>query len=103
MEPWTGGTHVGRYVLVAPVGVEALGVVPSSFSIQSGMLVLHPWAVTLSPSALLFIMFAIVLLQLVGNTVILDAQRAAQDRAQELLHVQSWQLGQLVRSSGSNA
>ncbi|HEX5109055.1 MAG TPA: protein kinase [Vicinamibacterales bacterium] len=25
MEPWTGGTHVGRYVLVAPVGAGGMG------------------------------------------------------------------------------
>jgi serine/threonine-protein kinase len=86
---------------VVPLAIEALGLVPASYSIEGGALVLEPWAVTLSPQALLFLICALVFLQLVGNTLMIDAQRAAQDRAQELLHVQSWQLAQLVRSSGS--
>ena len=44
----------------------------------------------------LFTMISIVLLQLVGNTIALDAQRREQDLAQETVHLQRWQFSQLV-------
>jgi serine/threonine-protein kinase len=85
--------HVLPFAL--PMVCELTGVVPRTFSLTGG-LTLHPWALTTTPVALASAMSLIVVIQAVANTYILDAQRAAQDRAQEQLHVQAWQLAQLV-------
>lgn len=57
---------------------------------------LKPWEVSVTPTALLFSIISIVMRQLVGNTVALDAQRREQDLAQETVHLQRWQFSQLV-------
>ncbi|HEY5924316.1 MAG TPA: hypothetical protein VIV11_21715, partial [Kofleriaceae bacterium] len=69
--------------------------------LSTGALVLKPWAVSLSPSALLVAMLGIVIIQMLANTFVFAAQQRLQTRAQEQLHVQKWQLEQLVPSSGS--
>jgi hypothetical protein len=79
-----------------PLLLEWLHVVPASYEISHGALVPTPWAVSVTPTALLFSMISIVLLQLVGNTIALDAQRREQDLAQETVHLQRWQFSQLV-------
>ncbi len=89
--------------LLVPLSLEVLGITPSTFFVESGALVLKPWAVDMSPSAMMFILLATVGLQLVANLFVLDAQRRLQDRTQEQLHVQAWQLAQLVPSSSSRS
>jgi len=42
------------------------------------------------------VMVICVVVQLASISYILHSQRTAQDRAQEQLHVQAWQLAQLV-------
>ena len=80
-----------------PLLLEWLHVVPASYEITHGALILKPWAVSVTPTALLFSMISIVLLQVVGTTFALDAQRREQDLAQETVHLQSWQFSQLVK------
>jgi serine/threonine-protein kinase len=80
-----------------PLLLEWLHVVPASYEITHGALILKPWAVSVTPTALLFSMISIVLLQLVGTTFALDAQRREQDLAQETVHLQRWQFSQLVK------
>ena len=64
---------------------------------------LRPWSTDMAPVTLLFTLLATVVLQLISNLLVLHMQRLQQDRSQEQLHVQAWQLGQLVRSSGSTS
>jgi hypothetical protein len=87
--------------LAVPLVLEWVGVVPASYHFEGNALVLKPWAVEVSPSATLFMIFAIIVMQLIANAVMLWAQRRIYERAQEQLHVQRWQLQQLVPSSGS--
>ncbi len=95
---------VGHFIAVAiPLALEQLGVVPQSFTISGGALVLDPWAVDITPTALIFIVLGTIALQLIANALMLDRQRRTQERAQELLYVQKWQLQQLVPSSGSSS
>ena len=82
--------------IFVPLMLEWLGIVPASYEITHGALVLKPWAVSVTPTALLFSIISIVLLQLIGNTFALDAQRREQDLAQETVHLQRWQFSQLV-------
>lgn len=86
-----------------PLVVEWLALVPSSYVFVDGALVLDPWAIEITSTAALFLVLATIVLQLVSNTIVHDAQRRLQNRAQEQLHVQAWQLSQLVPSSGSTA
>jgi eukaryotic-like serine/threonine-protein kinase len=87
--------HFGA--VFVPLALEWLHIVPSTYEIVGGALVLEPWAVTMTPTALLFSMISIVVLQLVGNTLALDSQRREQDLAQETVHLQRWQFSQLVK------
>jgi serine/threonine protein kinase len=84
-----------------PLGLEWLDVLPRSFHLAGGALVLEPWAIDLTPSALLFTLLMTIVAQLIANAWMLYRQRQDQERAQEMLHVQKWQLEQLVPSSGS--
>ena len=95
---------VGHLLAVAvPIALEWLAIVPSSYRVTGGALVLEPWALEVSPTGLIFVVLGTITVQLISNTILLDRHRLAQDRAQEQLHVQKWQLEQLVPSSGSSA
>jgi serine/threonine-protein kinase len=87
--------------VAVPLGLEWAGILPDSYSLSGGALVLRPWSVDMGPTTMMFTLLATIILQLVANLYVLDAQRRLQDRAQEQLHVQAWQLAQLVPSSGS--
>jgi serine/threonine-protein kinase len=87
--------------VAVPLAVEWLGIVPHSYYLTGGTLVLDPWAIDITPAALLFTVLATIFAQLIANAVVLHRQRQNQERLQEQLHVQKWQLQQLVPSSGS--
>ncbi len=89
--------------LFVPLLLEWAGVLPSSYHFSGNALVLSPWAVDVAPVAVVFMILAVVVMQLFTNVFVLDRQRRIQERAQELLHVQKWQLEQLVPSSGSTS
>ena len=98
-------TIVASHLLAigVPLALEWLAILPSSYSFVRGALVLDPWAIDIAPGALLFLVLGTIVLQLIANTIVHDAQRRLQNRAQEQLHVQAWQLAQLVPGSGSTA
>jgi serine/threonine-protein kinase len=89
--------------LVIPLSLEWLGIVPASYTLLGNALVLQPWAIDLEPTALVVIVLSAVVMQLFANAFIFGAQRNIQARAQEQLHIQKWQLEQLVPSSGSSS
>jgi eukaryotic-like serine/threonine-protein kinase len=89
--------------VAVPLSLEWLGILPASYHLVGGTLVLDPWAVDIAPRALTFAVLATIVAQLLANAVLLNRQRQDQERAQELLHVQKWQLEQLVPSSGSSS
>ncbi len=76
--------------------LEWVGVVPRTFWMEHGRLIVQPWAVNLSMVPLLCFVLATVPVQLVVNLFLTLHQRRAQERSEELLHVQSWYLRQLV-------
>jgi eukaryotic-like serine/threonine-protein kinase len=87
--------------IAVPLGLEWAGILPDTYFLTGNALVLRPWSIDMRPSTIIFTLLATILIQLVANLFVLDAQRRLQDRAQEQLHVQAWQLAQLVPSSGS--
>jgi eukaryotic-like serine/threonine-protein kinase len=86
--------HVLAFLV--PLALELLGVTTRTFGGHGSELVLRPAVMTITPVAMVVVIVFTVLVQAVANTQILDAQRESQDRAQEQLHVQAWQLAQLV-------
>jgi serine/threonine-protein kinase len=87
-------THAAGFAV--PLAAELLGWVPHTFRSSGNALLLDPPAVTLPYTAMVVVIVLTVAVQLVSVGFILNGQRTAQDRAQELLHVQAWQLAQLV-------
>lgn len=75
-----------------------LHLTPRTFELTARALLLAPRAVTLPAPLMVVIVVLCILVQLFSISYILYSQRAAQDRAQEQLHVQAWQLAQLVRT-----
>ena len=82
--------------LAIPLGLEWLGVLPSSYHFEGDALVLQPWAIQISPHVIVVVLVATVGLQLMANAFIVLHLRRDQERAQEQVHVQTWQLAQLV-------
>src|SRR5690606_13950076 len=70
-----------------PVAGEWLGWLPSTHRFVEGALVLHPWAIDVTPQGLLVVLGFVVIAQLIGNTMILQVQRSSQERAQVQVHV----------------
>ncbi len=88
-------------VIAVPLLLELVGVLPRTFALEGGALVLRPWAIALSPTAMIGAVVGTVVLQLLGNMLMLDRLRVAQKLNEERIHMQAWQLQQLVPSSGS--
>jgi serine/threonine-protein kinase len=80
---------------VVPLGLELVGIMPSSFHIDHG-LVLTSWVLDLTSSLAAAIMIVAVLSQTVIAVVIMTMARTAQDQAQDRLHAQTWHLEQLL-------
>jgi serine/threonine-protein kinase len=94
-------SHLGT--LAVPLALEWLHVIPASYRFEGNALVLQPWAIDIAPSALVFLIVTMTVMQLLTNAIVLGAQRNLKERAQEQLHIQKWQLEQLVPSSGSSS
>jgi eukaryotic-like serine/threonine-protein kinase len=89
-------TAIHVLAFLVPLALELAGVTARTFGGRVDELVLHPSAMTVTPAAMTIIIVFAVIVQAIANWQILDAQRESQDRAQEQLHVQAWQLAQLV-------
>jgi serine/threonine-protein kinase len=82
--------------LVIPVTLEMLRIVPPTFAFSGSDLIIHSGIGGLSPLMLVLLMVLIVGGQLLTISLLVLSQRREQERAQEELHVQKWQLEQLV-------
>jgi len=85
-----------------PLALEWLHVVPSTYQLAGNAIIFEP-TIGLPAGTIVFCVIAIVILQLVGLSIVIDGQRREQDRAQETVQLQSWQFAQLVRRSGSTS
>jgi serine/threonine-protein kinase len=93
---------IGHFLaFVVPLALEHFGVVPPSSYVRGGALVLDAHFLEVTGGGLKFLMVATLVVQLFSNALMLHRQRRIQELAQEQLHVQKWQLQQLVPSSGS--
>ncbi|MGE5187066.1 MAG: serine/threonine-protein kinase [Acidobacteriota bacterium] len=87
--------------IAVPIALELTGVVRSTFHIEGSTLTIHPWALDVPASAFVIILLVTMTMQMFVNGAIFTGQRAAQERAQEQLHVHSWHLAQLVPATRS--
>jgi serine/threonine-protein kinase len=85
-----------------PLALEWLHVVPSTYRLEGHAIVLEP-AIGIPAGMAVVVLICNVMLQLIGLSTVLHAQRREQDRTQETVQLQSWQFAQLVRSSGSSS
>ncbi len=96
--PWTMvAIHLAPVALL--LALELTGVLPRSFDLAGGTLVITPYTVDLTPLTLAFVLVLSLAVQ-VGSTF--DIQygfRRAQETAQNTIHTQSWHLKQLLPRS----
>lgn len=81
---------------VAPLVLEWTGVLPSTYRIDSGGIVLAPWVVDLQPSMTSVLIVIATLVMTLLMTMMIMKQRGAQDVAQDRVHAHTWHLRQLV-------
>jgi serine/threonine-protein kinase len=79
-----------------PFLLEAIGLVPRTFWMEGGRLIIHPWVLELAMFPLMVFVLATVPVQLIVNLLLTIHQRYSQERNEERLHLQSWHLRQLV-------
>jgi len=79
-----------------PLGLELAGILPPTFHATATGLTLEPWAIHLSSDAMLVAIIATFVIQMIASTSMLHTARKHMDRAQELIHLQSWHLRQIV-------
>ncbi len=90
-------TFLGHTVaFMVPLVLEWLGLVPNGYAIEGGALVIRPWAFHMPPRLLVGVVVLLTLMQVVIHAVSFIRQRRAQERSQELVHLQTWQLAQLM-------
>lgn len=93
---------VHALVFGVPLLLERFNVVRHTYRLVGETIILEPH-VGIEASTLVVAVIAMIFLQLIGLSVVLDGMRKEQNRAQETVHLQSWQFAQLVRSSGSSS
>ncbi|MEO6771770.1 MAG: serine/threonine-protein kinase [Kofleriaceae bacterium] len=84
------------FAIAIPLALEMSGTIPSSWSTDAAGLHIKPWAVEAPPQAIVFFLFCVIFTQMFVTTRVFAAQRNSQQRAQEQLHAQRWQLAQMV-------
>jgi len=83
----------------APVGLELVGVLPRTFSVDGDTFAIHSWSVTISAGWLLAIVMLAALSHLISSTVMVGQLRRAEEQAQLELHLYKWHLEQLLPST----
>jgi hypothetical protein len=87
-------THVACVLL--PIVLELTGIVPRTLSFAADGLHIQLWAVALSPAGTVTVLIAVAIGQLLGTAALVIQLRRAKTAAERALHVQLWQLRQLV-------
>jgi len=82
--------------IAIPFAGERLGWLPATMGTHDDAVVIRPWAVGVSPTAMLGFAIAAVLVQMVIMSLLITSQRDVQERAQEDIHLTKWHLDQLL-------
>ncbi|MBX3156132.1 MAG: serine/threonine protein kinase [Deltaproteobacteria bacterium] len=82
--------------LVLLVGLEAVGILPTTFTLDDGRLSLTSWTLDFTPVATTVILVIALIAQCATMTLIILSSRDAQVAAQNRIHAHTWHLRQLV-------
>ena len=77
--------------------------VPRTLSFDAGGLHVHPWAVDFSAAIMVTVLVVVTIGQLLGTAALVIQLRHAKSNAERALHVQLWQLRQLVPEPRASA
>jgi len=78
------------------LGLELVGVLPSTFRIDGNSLVLSSWVVELSPTLIVIILVIATISHIITTSVAAVTSRRAQEVAQNAVHAQRWHLQQVL-------
>ncbi len=76
--------------------LELVGVLPSTFHVAGGALVLTPWAVELTPVSTVIVLALVIAGQQAYLTLLLLNWRRASELAQDKIHTHRWHLEQVI-------
>ncbi len=96
---WVVGVHV--VALVVPLVLELTHALPATLALGSDGLAIHPWFAQMSGTTLLAISTAGYVTQLLAAFLLASHFRKEQERAQQGLALQKWQLEKLLPTSTS--
>jgi hypothetical protein len=88
---------------LTPSALELLRVVPASVALVDSHVVITPWAVSLSATAMLGVVAGIAIIQVLGTYAMISQLRRAQERAQAELHLYKWHLEQMLPGRGATS
>jgi hypothetical protein len=91
---WILFAHALPFVI--PLGLEYFEVMPRTFAVVDGKVVLSPWAIDITPVGAAVFLLVSMAIQFVNSAAIGLSVRRAQDQALNRVHVQSWHLKQLL-------
>ncbi|HEU0030849.1 MAG TPA: protein kinase [Kofleriaceae bacterium] len=87
--------HLAPFVLL--IGLELVGVLPSTFTTRGGQLVLQSWTLELTPLVTALVLSLVIGAQFTLTVMVTRTSQQAQEAAQDRVHAQRWHLMQLVR------
>ncbi|MFN0245821.1 MAG: protein kinase domain-containing protein [Kofleriaceae bacterium] len=82
--------------IIAALGLEMLGVLPSTFEIENGQLILRTNVLDLTPMTTLILVAMVLVTQLINTIFIALTTVRVQIAAQDRVHAQTWHLKQLL-------
>jgi serine/threonine-protein kinase len=94
---------VGMLGLIVPVALEILGVLSPSYAFRDGGMTVLPHGTALPETPTLVLLFTITLSTIATAVLFVDRVRRSLDRAEQRLHLQAWQLRQLVPDAAKGA
>ncbi len=89
--------------VIVPVLLELAGIVSPSYAFHDGGMHILPRATLLPQTPTLVLLFVITISTIVTTILFVDRVRRALDRAEQRLHLQAWQLRQLVPEAAKGA
>jgi serine/threonine-protein kinase len=94
---------VGSLGILVPVALELTGVLSPSYSFHDGAMNILPRGTALPERATMMMLFVLTISTIITAVLFVDRVRRALDRAEQRLHLQAWQLRQLVPEAAKGA
>jgi hypothetical protein len=82
--------------LCAPIALELLGWIPSTFRPDGDRVIVQPWALSASGMLIVALPLLVAVSHIIASAVIVRGVRRAEEAAQDRLHLHKWHLEQLL-------